>query len=439
LISVKGIYFDVSKSKYNTLSTQTVNLLEQLDFDVDIKVYYPDNSLRDISNLLQKYQSKNPRLKIEYIDPIKNPLRADEFEVKTPKTIIFKAGDKITRLEPSQRTLSHGERDISVGLFRLTTDQNKTIYFTTGHGELSIEDTRSTGLSIIAQRLEEQSLIVKSVNLLEEGKVPDDCTVLVMAGFKVPLTKEEVSMVETYAQNKGRVIVMMNPGEVSGLDNMFNEYALFYGNDYIYETSKKMTLESGGPVHVFCSPFDESEITDNLPNQMFYMPYVRSVNSFMAVDGVEKVKLLVSSPDSWAETDIKSAETVRTNVKPARDKFEMKGPISVAITIERGFYLLDSENKLTSNTETRRSAFFGNSRFISNVYVSGFPSNTNLFLNTVNWITRNENFLTLVPHVRSFTPVDLKESQKSILLWITYVFFPLSIVFAGLIVWYKRR
>ena len=441
VVAVKTSSFDVTKYKTNTLSLQTLTLLDDINFNVTLKAFYPDTDAhyRKINLLLDKYIKKNRRITVEFIDPLKNPVIAKEYEVTLPRTIIFETAGKQTRINPPSTGKRHNEWNITVALYRLMTDQTKTVYFTTGHGEFILTDTKEKGLNIAKEKLIEQNYLVETVNPLEEGRVPEDCSLLVIAGPKVPFIDEEAAMIKDYLDNGGSALVMVGPGIQANLDRLMRYYGLKFGDDYIYETSSKLTTEMYGPLSPFCSAQDSSEITEKLPNQNFLFPFVRSVNILFPTGDVKISRLLASSKDSWAESDMESWKTVQTNIKPSRDENEKKGPITVAVVTEREFMVPDSLATMENESYQVRSAFFGNTGFITNFFVTLFPSNMNVFLNTVNWITRNEKIIEIIPHLAAFTPVELKQSERQLLTWLTLVIFPSSILAVGFIVWYRRR
>ncbi|MFC1691991.1 GldG family protein [Candidatus Latescibacterota bacterium] len=439
IIAVKTPLFDVTKNKLNTLSKETINLLNDIDFEVNIKAFYTNSAYQErIRILFEKYKKENKNINVEFIDQIKNPLIAEKYDVSFPRTIVFESESKNSLLNPPPPGQYHTERNLTIALYRLLTEQTKTIYFSTGHGELQINNSDRMGLSTIRDRLIEQNYLVKTVNILDEGKVPDDCTLLIVAGQTVPFTDDEAEMIDKYLNSEGRIFLMVNPGKETNLENILTKYNLEYGNDYIYETSSRMTTDMGGPISPLCEAQNEHEITDNLPNQTFIFPFVRSID--VAQRSMTKcTRLLASSEDSWAETDIESAKTVETNIKPTRDEHEKKGPLTIAMATERNFLLPDSLKTDEDQFFFIRSSFWGNSMFITNSIVTPFPSNLNLFLNTVNWITRNEKIIEVTPNLAIFTPVNLNQQERRKLTWFTLILYPSFILFIGIVVWYRRR
>jgi len=439
IAAVKTPNIDITRNKVNTLSMESTTLIDDINFNVEIKAFYTLGTERRIRKLLDKYVDESDKLKYEFIDPLKNPIMAERYDVSQPRTIIFETAGKQTRINPPPRGQQILERDVTIALYRLLTDETKTVYFTVGHGEYSLENTRQSGLSYIKDKLAEQNYVVEEVNLLEEGTVPEDCNLLITVGASVPFTDEEEEIVRDFLNNEGSAMFMIPPGIDPNLDDVFKYYGINFGDNYVYETSSRMTTEMFGPISPLVSAQDEHEITANLENQNFLFPFVRSVEVAREIGNIIPTRLLASSANSWAESDMQSAKTVRTNQKPTRDEGETKGPITVAVVAERVFDLPDSLIKYEVTTFNIRSAFFGNATFVTNQFASTFPSNINLFLNTVNWITRNEKIIEITPHLDAFTPIELRQSQRKLLSWLTLIIFPSSILIVGIVVWYRRR
>jgi hypothetical protein len=256
----------------------------------------------------------------------------------------------------------------------------------------------------------------------------------------VAFSDEEQKMILDYLESQGSIILMLGPGVTTNLERIIRSFGILPGDDYVYETSKSMTTPFGGPLAPLCAAKDTSEITDKLENQSFLFPYVRSISPAVMLKGYVLKRLVTSSENSWAETDLESAKTINTSKKPSRDeKKELKGPVSVAATVEHEVNLPDSLVKQGKTTTKVRSAFFGNATFITNQIVTPFPANMSLFTNTVNWITKNEKIIEITPNTTGFTPVELKDSDRRMISLLTLVVFPFAIFMAGFVVWYRRR
>lgn len=437
--AVKGPSFDVTRNKVNSLSAETRKLLDELSFNVTVKAFFLSSSQTRIEKLLSQYTKLNSRVKVEFIDPIKNPVVAEKYEVTIPGTLIFETAGKKSRINPNASGRAISEREVTIALYRLMSENTKKIYFTNGHGELNPENVRRDGISSVLERLEEQNYVIEPLNIFEKNSIPADCSVLIIAGPTVPFTEEEKNILMQYVYDGGSVLLMIGPGSKSGLEPLAQSFGIIPGKNYVYETSRSMTTQVGGALAPLCSALDTCEITTALPNQTFLFPFTRSLTSPVSMEKMRFRRLLASSPDSWAESDIESARTANGAVKPSRNDKEERGPVTVAVIVERDVDFPDSVATRTNPTFLSRSAFFGTAGFITNEVVTLFPQNIELFLNTVNWITRNEKIIEIIPHAPVFTPIELRYSERRAITWVTLVLIPFAIIMAGIVVWYRRR
>ena len=339
LVASKTSYVDITRNKVNSLSVETKNLLKEINYPLTIKAFYLSSNQHYINLLLSLYQNENKSISIEFIDPIKNPLMAEDYGVSLPKTIIFEAQGRTSILKPPTPGKQNNERDISLALYRFITDQTRKIYFSIGHGEPDISNNEFDGLSIVRDRLLEQNYLVETINLKTVSVIPSDCAVLVIADPepRTPFTDEEESIVEEYQKNGGNIFVLLSPGLMPNLENVMKLHGVIFGSNFIYETSKNRTTEMG-PTAPLCAPLDQSEITASITNQNILFPSARSVLAG-SIGDLEVTRLLASSENSWAETDI---EAVSSGKQVFRDENEIKGPVPVALTTQTEIAVYDT-------------------------------------------------------------------------------------------------
>ena len=80
----------------------------------------------------------------------------------------------------------------------------------------------------------------------------------------------------------------------------------------------------------------------------------------------------------------------------------------------------------------------GSSVFAHNSFL-GRGGNLDLLLNMLNWLTSDEDLISIRPKDPENTPLDLTGGQLSSLFWGSVVGLPLIIIFAGVWVWWERR
>jgi ABC-type uncharacterized transport system involved in gliding motility auxiliary subunit len=438
LFVMKTGYIDTTKGKINTLTDQTKMLLKDITFDVEINAFYISASQARIALILQEYQKNCNKIKFSIIDPLKSPVLAQKYGVTEPGTIVFEAKGVRHTLKPPAIGKEHGELELSLMLYRFISGKTITIYFISGHGELSIDNPNYDGLSTVRDRLAQLGYQVETLNLQTVSRIPSGQSIVVITEPKTVFTEEEIIKLLNYLDAAGSICVLGAPGTDAGLSPILSWHGLRFGDNFVYETASNKTTELG-PTAPLCQPYDPTEIVEGLQNQNIIFPMVRSVDLLEEMPNKEYLRIMASSSDSWAETNLESAREIRNGTRPSRDEHEQRGPVVVAYTTDTHLSLADSVNIFAVRDVASRSAFFGNARFISNTVIAQFPSNLQLFLNTINWITRNEQVINITPHTAVFTPVELVVSKRRMISWITLFLYPAGIVCIGLYVWYRKR
>ena len=83
-------------------------------------------------------------------------------------------------------------------------------------------------------------------------------------------------------------------------------------------------------------------------------------------------------------------------------------------------------------------AVFGDSDFAANGYFN-LSGNGDLFLNTVNYLTEEEQLISVRPAKTPVRPLSLTSTQAQILFLVPMVLMPLGIIAVGIGVWRSRR
>ena len=154
------IRFDLSERTYYQLSEKTLNLLDALDQAVNITVFFQQEHdlYFDIENLLEEYQYHNRSIRIDWVDPARDPARMEklvnQYGLTEAQVVVFDIGgkSKIVRLadlaevqvlegrqEPVM-TGFKGEQAFSSAIQGLLQGETPVVYFLVGHGENRITD-----------------------------------------------------------------------------------------------------------------------------------------------------------------------------------------------------------------------------------------------------------------------------------------------------------
>jgi ABC-type uncharacterized transport system involved in gliding motility auxiliary subunit len=108
-------------------------------------------------------------------------------------------------------------------------------------------------------------------------------------------------------------------------------------------------------------------------------------------------------------------------MKPAAEPADTKGDGAEAQRDRKGYLIVA-----------------GDSDFASNTYFD-LSGNGDFFLNMVNYMSEDENLITIKPREKPGQVVLLTEGQGRLLFWLVLVLVPLVVLLAGFTVYYARR
>jgi ABC-type uncharacterized transport system involved in gliding motility auxiliary subunit len=434
---------DFTETKLHSLSDQSVSVLRGLDDDVNIKLFFREGNYgrAGMEHLMEIYSYHSNKVKYEFIDPDKNPGLVKRYEVAEDGTTIFESGEKESRIT------STSEEDITNAIIKISREGKKVIYFLEGHGEASTEESGDNGYSTAKSELEKLAYEIKKLSLALEDNFPEDIALLIIPGPQKDLLPNELDTIKSYIQNGGRVFFMTDPDTAPGLTPYLEGFGVKLENDLIVDTVSR--LLGGDYFMPVINEYESHSITDKFRYATFF-PYARSVNpTEEKPEGMTVESIAKSSQNSWSERQLDQQEVT------FNENGDVQGPISLAVVAtiqpkeetpktEPEEETADQEaEKLDATEETQpgqegRVAVFGDSDFVTNryYYLSG---NGNFFLNTVNWLTEEEDLIAIQPKTASPRTIQLTPSQGRLIFFVSLIILPLSVLVTGIAVWVRRR
>src|SRR5207253_3543543 len=100
---------------------------------------------------LKEYEYGSKNVSTEYVDPDKKPAIARQNQVQQYGTIVFNYKGR------TERVTTDAEQDITNGIIKVVTGQQRKIYFTQGHGEKDTTSSERDRYSDIAAALGRQN------------------------------------------------------------------------------------------------------------------------------------------------------------------------------------------------------------------------------------------------------------------------------------------
>ncbi len=435
--------YDSTKNKQFSLSEQTMKIVKGLKQDVNFTYFGETTSFTSAKDLLDRYSALSPDLHVKYVDPVKYPTKAKAAGFRSDSPVVVQTGNR------SEGAKSLTEEEVTGALIRALKTGERNVCFLTGFGEKSIDEENSgNSFSFLKQLLERDNYKVRSQALKpaapEAGKsvaigqaapvgnveVPKDCTVLVAGGPETSYPQPVANAIKTYVENGGRALIMLDnvlkigrsepASEQPELSKVLEGWGVTVNKDLVLDLSGVGQIFGFGPEVPLILQYETHPIVAPLSRVPTAFPLVRSIE-VKSGDKSTPTKLLATGEDSVAVTDIGAGG----QIDPKKGK---KGPLTIAAV---GTY---------SGTPQGRYAVFGSSLWASNSLVGSRQlGNRDLFVNTINWLSSDEDLISIRPKAPEDQPINVTPQRLNSLFWISIVIFPLGVVGFGLATWWKRR
>ena len=426
--------FDLTETGMYKLTSQTIDYIQKIDKETKLILLQRDETPEDylvkIVKLYPKYSSK---IKVEKLDPDKNPALLEKYLKKDSKltygSIVIDNGEEWdvvnkygTLVRDSEGNIvSRVERKITSAIYKINTAQKNMVYVLTGHGERGVEE-----LYQIKDYLSDILYDLKELNLMTEGKIPEDIYSLAILGPTGDISDEEKDMILEYMKNGGNLTLAIDvdvkEDNYKNIKEIVKEYNLSLDDNYICEDKGHYAQDLVMALIPMLSP---NEITrDSINSKVnIFMPLSRSISVIDEKYKDVKIKpILVTSEGSWEEKDFASA--------PKKDDSDRVGSFNVAV----------AATKVQDGKESKL-VVFGSSNLIDNQVIERYATlgNKDLFITTIKWFD-DDNLNTLdVPEKvekEEHYSVDGKTAQKLI---IGSLIVPVVFLSLGVCTYIKRR
>ena len=162
--------------------------------------------------------------------------------------------------------------------------------------------------------------------------------------------------------------------------------------------------------------------------------------------------VIQTSDRSWSESDVKS---LASGGKVSLDEKagDHRGPITIGLSLSMdapdappspppsasGDKPADGEKPADAPKKPQmRIMVVGDSDFASNA-AAGIQGNADLFVNMNNWLTQQEDLISIHPRDAGDRRVTMTADQQRRLLWLSLLFIPGLILGSGVYTWWQRR
>jgi len=408
------LQWDITQNKRGSLSQATREVLGKMQGPVTIIAYAP--AVGDVRALIHDfvapYQRVKPDIELKFVDPREQPKQTAAANVRSNDELVIEYGKR------SEHLTSLNEQEMANLLMRLLRSRERVVMWLDGHGEPSLAGSRNFDLGDFGQQLQNKGFRIQALNLAVAQAVPDNCSALVVAQPRTTLLKGEVDKVKRYLERGGNLLWLIDEGPLRGLEPLAEALDLELPEGIVIDLAGQ---ELAGNATVAVGVADGFHPMLAAGSTIVVFPLARPVDVERDAKAWHATPVIVAAKRGWVETgDIGKGVHFDQNA-------DVQGPVNLVIALER-----DHQDK------PQRVVVTGGSSFLSNQFL-GSAGNLDLGVNAINWLSADENLVTVQPRPRVDSTLAL---SRAALIFIAVGFLlvlPALLLFAGGAIWWRRR
>ena len=446
--------FDLTSSGTYEMSAETEDLLEKLNYDVDIwltDIVYgavQDKSLPvallRTKELLNEFDLRSPRINLHLVvegDHEQLTEIGTEWGGVSPGTIYMRATPPHLD-DPTKKAIElyeifegnyktgrliryMGEQVIAQTIRDLGGRTKRIFYEVEGHGEVMMANARVMGkLQTVLEKSE--GVEIRRFKTAGARSVPLDCEVLLIMAPSLPFTPREIDILRDYLERGKSLLVALKPRVNTGLDPLFKEYGVKVNPDVVHDPR---SFYSQDWKNVVITDFSIHPVNRGMVNVNFMMPMACSVEPVNQKNPKWKNEALArTGPSAWGETGDYS---LKAGPKP--DGNEKVGHLPLIVAVEK-----EPDKAPEGHTRKTRLVVWGSyGPFTNRLMVIRGPQQQYV-INHFRWL--GERQLMAPKGVPAHeAPLKMTPAELSKLFWVVVVGFPLFGFILGVVVWILRR
>jgi ABC-type uncharacterized transport system involved in gliding motility auxiliary subunit len=457
---------DFSLNRFQELSGQTLNLLKHLPGDITLTAFLaPEGDTTgsliqdDVLKLLEEYKYRSRgKVKLTVVQPFLDFQSAQKLAEKFKLTsnenvVILEYGERsrvlkvaeMAEIDPAMmmsggaaRVKSfNAEEKISSAISGLVQGKPAKVYVAEGHGEYNLHsnDRDPAGYSLLAARLGSQNLELVPWKAGEEEGVPADADAMLVAGSKFPGPPAAVAALRAYLEKPGRLVIALDPGNTTGLENLLEEQGIVFDGNKIFR--KVAVLSTTGlaqgvndeTVGTRFSLHPAIAWIENVGGSLRFGPARSLTLKPLPAGAPQKAEMLVETSDrSWAKSWPVGGNK-KTDFVEGEDR---KGPFTLAAVIDGS-----APGDQGKEAPSLRVVAIGSAAAFANQNLS--PLEVDFMVNALQWVLGRQEALGISPKAPLDFAVALDDRQQRLIILAVFLGIPLLSSAAGVLVWWRRR
>ena len=383
--------WDLTHSGLNTLAPQSVLAAKRLGADLLVIGLFRSgvgNGQPEAEALVGLYQAQSTRItyRSESFDTDVADVR--KYSVQEPNTLVLDYGGKTQLLTPALQT----EQDFTSALLKVESNHVPVVCWVAGVGGRSRSDTSQSGYSSVADVLAGNNFETRDLLMTGLTSIAADCDEVVLIAPAVPLA-------------------------ATAVNEVLKPYGLAFSGALVVEPDASRAFDVITPATL---TYGSSPITRDIQGIASLFPQTTAITRTSAA----------AAPVVIASTSNLSYAIAAPRQDLPRQAGDAAGPFAIMETLE-----------VPAGQKKARIVMVGTTGFAENKVLppSSNAANLELALGTFQWLAREDALISLPPKPPRALPLTLTQQDQSTIIFITVFLMPGLVVFAGMLVWWRRR
>lgn len=438
-LPAKYTSIDCSATKLYSLTGDTKDRVSKLDEDITIYVLNSKKSKdAKIDETINRYKDLSSHIKVKYVDPAISPKFYQDYTDTTPTTnsLIIESKNRSKVIDyndiyeydsssyyygyQSQSSITgydaEGQITSAIEYVTMDADELPVIYQITGHNETEIGSNFQSVVSKANANL-------KSLELFNEEKVPEDATAIIINSPTVDFNEEDAQKVIDYLNGGGKAMIVgcyAYNDELTNFNKILAAYNVSFKTGVVAENDSSKYYQN--PLYLLPT-VETTDYTSDATDGYVFLAGSCAISYPEDTDDVTYTKLLSTSDSAVLKKDWKNITTSK-----AEDADE-NGPFTTGLAV--------------NDSSTGASiVVFGTPYVVDDSYdnaVSG--NNADMFKDVITSMTGNVELASSVIPVKDYTlsNITINTLQAVVTGLIIMIAVPILLIIIGIVVWVMRR
>ena len=321
---------------------------------------------------------------------------------------------------PDNPTYFNIENELASAIDYVTMENLPVLYYTSGHGEMTLDETM-TGL-IRADNIE-----LKELKLSTVEKIPAEASAVLINSPNKDLNEGEIAILKEYAEKGGHILLSsyynteLENRKLANLYGFAEEYGLAYQDVMVFEGSADHYYTYYGPYYILPTLVSNNYASAVPANTNLVMALCNGIQIAETLpDGVTASALMTTTLQGYAKNEVKADTTTE------KAEGDVEGKYTIAAMSTKKYDKGDSK------------LFWFASPMIMNGSTTGSFSNMNYFLSVLADVCEKEESVSIAAKALQVEALSVSEGSANLWGILLIGVVPVTTLVIGFTTWRRR-